>query len=135
MKATLFLLLLGIAAVGLLSCFRSGHHAALTVSWPPLSDFPAVSGRAATGEDVSAGRAVFVAADAGKPIGEPLPITVPQYAFQRSADAGERVPCVIIQAEQARDQQLVGAVLLPKRTFVVGALREFDLLGKALPAK
>ncbi|MEP7249482.1 MAG: hypothetical protein ABI787_06875 [Spartobacteria bacterium] len=131
MKAAPFSLLLAMAAVDLLSCSRSGHDSPPPVAWPPLSEFPAVSGRAATAEDVSAGRAVFVASDAGKSIGEPLSIALPQYAFQRTA--GQRVPCVIIQAEQARDQQMVGAILLPKRTFAVGTLRDFDLLGTTPP--
>ena len=93
-----------------------------------------MSGRAATAEDVSAGRAVFVLQDAGKPIGEPMAITVPQYALHRDEESGTQTPCVIIQAEQARGQRVIGACMLPDRSFMAGLFPGFDLLGTTPPS-
>ncbi|WP_147263241.1 hypothetical protein [Roseimicrobium gellanilyticum] len=99
------------------------------MTWPPLSEFAFVSGRAATAEDVSAGRAVFVLQDTGQPIGEPINIIVPQYALHRDEVSGTQTHCVIIQAEQARGQRLVGACVLSDHSVMAGLFSEFELLG------
>ncbi len=104
------------------------------MTWPALSEFAFVSGKAATTEDISAGRAAFVLQDAGGPIGEPLDISVPQYAIYRNEESGTQTPCVIIQAEQARGQRLIGASMLPARSFTVGLLSNFELLGTTPPS-
>ena len=105
--------------------------------WPPLSEFTAVSSKTAL-TDVPAGSTVFAQREAGKPIGkpigEPMGITVPQYALHHDEQSGVQTPCVIIQAEQARGQQLLGACMLPDRSHVVGLAREFELLGTTPPA-
>ena len=100
--------------------------------WPSLSEFPAVTGRPATQQDVSAGHAVFVLQDSGRAIGESIPISLPQYAWH-TGDDGLRTPCILIQAEQARGQQLGGAVMLPERGFMAGMFTEFHLLGTTPP--
>ena len=72
------------AAASLLACSKKPQLNPLPkLAWPPLSEFAAVSGRPATTEDVSAGRAAFVLQEAGRSIGEPIDISVPQYAILR----------------------------------------------------
>jgi len=107
--------------------------AASEVSWPALSEFKSTSHKAATTSEVSAGAAVFVLQDAGKPIGHPIDIELPQYAFHVDADSGEKRPCVVIQAEEARGQRLIGAYVLPERTLLAGFYNEFQLLGTSPP--
>ena len=98
--------------------------------WPPLPSQGFITGRAATQADVSAGKAAFVAQVGNTIIGKPLPIAIPQYAYFK--DGGKRVPVIIIQAEEAQGQKLVGA----RRTNgadVVGFLTDFELLGNVRP--
>jgi len=102
--------------------------------WPPLANYPAISGRAATVADVDAGRAAFVLQDAGKPIGRPLDLKLPQYAYPLDAGTKQRKPCVIIQAEEARGQKLVGCRILPDGGLLAATLTEFELLGNKPPA-
>jgi len=127
MKPTLQCVFLVISGV-FLACNKK-PLATPNMTWPPLSEFPAVSGRAATAEDVSAGRAVFVLQDSGNPIGEPISMPVPQYALHRDEQSGKQTPCVIIQAEHARGQRVVGACMLPDRSIMAGLFPEFELLG------
>lgn len=101
----------------------------LRFDWPPLAGFSGVTGRPATEEDVKAGRAVFVVTSSGVPIGVPLGIVVPQYALHRDEETGEVTPCVVVQAEQAGPERLVGCLLLPGRDLFAGKLAEFTLLG------
>ena len=103
------------------------------VAWPPLPKDGFVSGRAATNEDVKAGRAAFSMQSEGRVIGQPLPIAVPQYAFHVS-ESGVRTPGVIIQAEVGLGIPMLGIRSLRDGT-VLGALqREFVLLGTSVPA-
>ncbi len=103
------------------------------VTWPPLPTDGFVSGRAATNEDVKAGRAAFSLQSAGRVIGQPLPITVPQYAFHVS-QSGVRTPGIIIQAEVGLGIPMLGIRTLADGT-VLGALQwEFVLLGTSVPA-
>jgi len=128
-----FILLLAIASFP--ACSKKPNLKPLPkVTWPTLSEFAFISDRAATTEDVSEGRAVFVLQDAGKPIGEPIGIPVPQYAIHRDKETGTQTPCVIIQAEQARGQRLIGASMLPHRSIMAGFLQEFELLGTTPPS-
>ncbi|HOF08686.1 MAG TPA: hypothetical protein PLV33_01675 [Opitutaceae bacterium] len=103
------------------------------VAWPELRTIACVSARAATPDDVNQGRAVFVLADAGKPIGVPMKITIPQYAYHVDAER-KRTPCVVIQAEEARGQRLIGCILLPGREIMAGMFTEFELLGTEIPS-
>jgi len=102
--------------------------------WPDLKSVACVSGRPATKDDVAAGRAVFVLQDHGAPIGEAMKIEVPQYAYHLEADTKERTPCVIIQAEQARGQKLIGCKLLEKGGMMAGLFSEFVLMGDKVPS-
>jgi len=101
--------------------------------WPDLKGIECVSGRAATREDVDSGRAVFVLMDADKPIGIPIKIRLPQYAFHVDAETKKRTPCVVIQAEEARGQKLIGCRILSGGKIMAGFLAEFILLGEKAP--
>jgi len=103
------------------------------LSWPPLAEFHYVSGRAATEDDISAGRAAFVLQDAGKSIGAPIAIAIPQYAFYRDEKSGVREPCIVIQAEEARGQKVIGAASISDRSLKVGLFQDFELLGTTSP--
>jgi hypothetical protein len=98
--------------------------------WPPLSGQKCISGRAATAADVDAGNAVFVLQAEGQPIGKPLGIKIPQYAFHLEEGTGRRTPCVIIQAEEARGQRMIGCRMLYKGELLAATLAEFELLGE-----
>jgi hypothetical protein len=113
----------------LLSLFGATAGAQQTV-WPPLPTTGYIAGRAATKEDVAAGRAVFVAARGNVVIGRPMSIQVPQYAWS-TAD-GKKEPAVIIQAEEAGGQKLVGARLV-SGGLVAGLITDFELLGTKAP--
>lgn len=99
------------------------------VQWPSLTDYPCTVGRAATSNDVSAGRAVFVLQADGQPIGQALSITVPQYAFHIDEETKQRTPCIIIQAEEARGQRLIGCRTLPGGQITAALFHEFEFLG------
>jgi hypothetical protein len=103
------------------------------MSWPPLSEFTAVTNRPATQADVAEGSAVFVLQDQGQPIGEPIDIVLPQYALHVDQEANTKTPCVLIQAEQARGQMVAGARILPDRSIMAGLYGEFELLGSTPP--
>lgn len=103
------------------------------ISWPSISGFLCVSGRAATKDDISAGRAAFLLQDAGQTIGEAIAITIPQYAFHCDEQTGARQPCVVVQAEQARGQRLIGAASFSDGSLIVGLFHEFELLGTTPP--
>jgi hypothetical protein len=98
--------------------------------WPKLPTSEFVAGRAATIQDVEAGRAVFVAQSSGIQIGKPLSITIPQYAWHNSN--GKKTPVVVIQAEEANGQKIVGAKTT-SGSYLAGLLFEFELLGSAPP--
>jgi len=102
--------------------------------WPPLSEFDAVSGRAATDADVRDGRAVFLLqAQNGVSTGKPLRIEIPQYAFHVDEETRESTAVVIIQAEELADQRIVGAIVVGSGQALVGLLQEFRLLGTVAP--
>lgn len=101
-------------------------------TWPQLPIDAFVSGRTAIEEDVNAGRAVFVLRSNDMPIGEPIDIEIPQYAYQLDQESGQRIACILIQAEAAGNQLLAGVRYLDGQ---IGAafLSEFELLGKITP--
>jgi hypothetical protein len=103
------------------------------IQWPSLKDYPSISGRAATTNDVAANRAVFVLESGGRVIGHPLDIKIPQYAFHIDEQTHKRTPCVIIQAEEAKGQQIIGARTLPDGSAMAALYREFEFLGDTPP--
>jgi len=68
----------------------------------------------------------------GQPIGHPLGISVPQYAFHIDQKTKQRTPCVIIQAEEARGQRLIGCRTLPDGEIMAALFHEFEMLGERL---
>lgn len=103
------------------------------MTWPSLTQFSATTGRAATAKDVDNGSAVFVLSNSGKPIGTPINIVLPQYALHVDSETGVKTPCIVIQAEQANGQKLIGAYLLPEMELFAGLYSEFVLLGTNIP--
>jgi hypothetical protein len=78
--------------------------------WGPIrpelwSTVPAIRDRPATEWDVHGGIAVFYM---GNDSQEALPMTLPQPAFHVDAETGRMTPVVVIQAESAGDQHIVG---------------------------
>jgi len=113
--------------VALLGCHRPAP--APTVHWPPLPADGFVAGRAATAEDVRAGRAGFSMEN-----GEALPVPVPQYAFHVSP-SGDRRPGIIIQAEVGQGVPVYSMRTIPDGVLVYAMEREFVLLGTAMPSE
>ena len=108
----------------------AGAVAAEPVVWPPLPKGDFISGRAATKADVDAGRAVFVAAQGDIVIGKPIEMQIPQYAWHK--DGNRKTPVVIIQAEEANGQKIVGA-RQSNGQYLAATLSEFELLGSNVP--
>ena len=100
------------------------------IQWPPLPDSGFIEGRAAEQKDIAAGNAAFVAAVNGVSIGKPLDIGIPQYAYYN--DAGVKIPVIIIQAEEAQGQKILGA-RQANGGEIVGQLTDFELLGRKTP--
>jgi hypothetical protein len=103
------------------------------IDWPSLADYPHLTGRPAEFSDVHAGRAVFVARVNGQLVGRPVPIPVPQYAFQVDQDTQQRTPCIVVQAEEANSRQIFGARRVPDGQELVGFSDDFELLGSSPP--
>jgi hypothetical protein len=117
--------------IGVLLLSTVGSHAdAQSTMWPPLPKQGFVVGRAATQADIAAGNAAFVAAVGGVTIGKPLPLAIPQYAYYRNGT--DKIPVVVIQAEEAQGKKLIGARLVTGEE-VVGLISDFELLGTDRP--
>jgi hypothetical protein len=99
------------------------------VKWPPLSKYGYTAGRSATSKDVNDGRAVFVLLNNKMPIGRPIEITIPQYAFHLNHETNQRIPCVIIQAEEASGQKLIGCRVVSNNEIMAGLASEFEFIG------
>ncbi len=106
---------------------------AVEAKWPRLETVGSVKERPATKEDMQRGHAAFMINSDRISIGVPLDIEIPQYAFQVDGDTGSRNPVVIIQAEQANGEQVVGYREVSTNTLGVGLLQEFELLGLRPP--
>lgn len=107
--------------------------AADKVIWPDLSAYKVVVGRAATEADINAGRAVFVLKSSSTPIGRPLPIRLPQYAYHVDPVAKTETPCVLIQAEEGNGQKLGGCRVISDGSLLAGFIGEFKLRGQKRP--
>jgi hypothetical protein len=75
---------------------------------------------------------VFVAAIGEKVIGRALEMPIPQYAYFN--DRGRKIQVVVVQAEEAKGKQIVGARALDG-TPIVGLISDFELLGNARPER
>lgn len=104
--------------------------AAEAPAWPALPSQGFIRGRPATKADVAAGDAVFVVVIGEKVIGRTLEMPIPQYAYFN--DRGRRIQVVVVQAEEARGKQIVGARALDG-TPVFGFISDFELFGNARP--
>jgi hypothetical protein len=99
--------------------------------WPALPTRGFVTGRAATQQDMADGDAVFVAEVGGQIVGEPLDITVPQYAIHIDHEAGVGKRVIVLQAERAGGIEMIGYVELETDAYGVATAAEFELLGTA----
>lgn len=99
-------------------------------TWPNLSDFGFVAGRAATKADVEEGRAVFLLQSDEESAGIPLEIEIPQYAYHTNLQTNERTAVVVVQAEEMDGKKYVGAVDITSRKRLMGYLWEFYLYGE-----
>jgi hypothetical protein len=99
--------------------------------WPPLPAKAFISGRAANEQDIKDGNAIFVAKIGGTIIGKPLPVTVPQYAYWTDG-SGEKVPVIIVQAEEAIGMQLFGFRDASGADYAATG-PEIELLGTRIP--
>lgn len=109
-------------------------HGGENVAWPDLSNIKCVSQRSATEADINEGAAVFLLQSEGINIGSPMNLDIPQYAIHTDGETGEQSNVVIIQAEEANNQQVIGALIVGSNEFVVGLINEFKLLGKVVPS-
>ena len=103
--------------------------------WPDLSKIKHVSGRVATQNDINEGAAVFMLQSEGIPIGSPMKIEIPQYAIHTNVETNEKTKVIIIQAEEAKGQQIVGALDFTTNEIMAGLFHEFTLLGTEKPNK
>lgn len=130
LHATVKILIIA-AIVTLCGCGRK--EASVKTDWPDLSKYQATVGRAATSNDVAAGRAVFVLQSQGQPIGQPIVMLLPQYAIHNDPETKTTEPCIVIQAEEANGQRLIGCYMLPSNQMLAGFVNEFTLLGQKKP--
>jgi hypothetical protein len=84
-----------------------GLSSAVAQSWPALPGSGFISGRPASERDISDGNAIFVLKSNDLPIGKPLQITIPQYAYLVE-EGGKRTRVILVQAEEANGVKLFG---------------------------
>ena len=122
---------LGKTIIALLLCIVGTAAQGQSSVWPPLLKQGFMVGHSATQADVTAGNAAFVAAIGGVTIGKPLAIAIPQYAYYKNGN--EKLPVIVIQAEEAQGKKLIGARLVTGQD-VVGFITDFELLGRVPPS-
>jgi hypothetical protein len=83
--------------------------------------------------DIDNGAAVFLLQSNGINIGKPLAIEIPQYAIHSDGETGVKSYVVIVQAEEANGQKIIGALNVETQEFMAGLLSEFEFLGKIKP--
>ena len=66
---------------------------------------PCLTGRAATQDDVGAGRAVFAAPGADS---QPIDLKLPRCAIHTDQETGKQTPVIVVQAEDARGTKTIG---------------------------
>ena len=84
-----------------------GLSSAVAQNWPALPGRGFISGHPASEKDVSDGNAIFVLKANDLPIGKPLQITIPQYAYLIE-EGGKRTRVILVQAEEANGIKLFG---------------------------
>ncbi len=104
------------------------------MNWPNLNEISYVSGRVAIEEDINSGAAVFMLQSEGENIGTAMKIDIPQYALHKNEE-GKISKVVIIQAESANEQEVIGALSIADGSFMVGLFNEFEFLGKNKPSE
>lgn len=119
-----------VISILLISAFTQGEE---RVAWPDLSTIKYVSQRPATEADINDGAAVFLLRSEGVNIGTPMNLDVPQYAIHTDGENGEISHVVVIQAEEANGQQVIGALVVGSNEFMAGLASEFKLLGQSKP--
>ena len=98
-------------------------------TWPALPTTGFVSGRAATKAEFESGTALFYLEAGGRPVGLPIAVDIPQYAFLKDDTSGELVPVILLQAESNGVSLIVGCREVNGGGIRVAALREIELLG------
>ena len=118
----------------ILICFSSSIVQGVEkVAWPDLSEVKFVAKRSATEADINDGAAVFLLQSEGENIGKPMSLEIPQYAIHKDSETGEKSKVVVIQAEEANGQQVIGALIIETNEFMAGLANEFEFLGKFKP--
>ncbi len=100
-------------------------------AWPKLPVSGYITGRSATEADLKLGDAIFLSLLDGKPNGAPATIAVPQYALLVQEN-GNRLPVVVVQAEDTEEGTLLGMRDAEGRSYVV-TKAEALLLGSTHP--
>jgi len=83
-----------------------------------------LTGRAATQDDVGAGRAVFAAPGADA---KPIDLKLPRCAIHVDQETGKKTPVIVVQAEDARGNKTIGYRFLSGAAGVC-LLSELELL-------
>jgi len=68
-------------------------------------DTPSLTGRAATLDDVGAGRAVFAAPSASS---QPIDLHIPRCAIHTDQQTGRKTPVIVVQAEDVGGRKTIG---------------------------
>lgn len=118
--------------LGLALALSPGPAAAQT-AWPGLPTDHFMTGRAATQQDVQDGNALFALAAEASPT--PLELEIPQYAVHRNSDTGEDEGVIVLQAESASGQRVVGYVRVQDQQLGVDVIESFELLGTSVPTR
>jgi len=97
--------------------------------WGPIDlkswrQTPFIEGRAATDQDVEAGRAVFAVG------GEPVELDLPSCAIVREEGVGEPTPVILIQAERLEDGTVAIGFRLVDGGMGITTLDDVELLSE-----
>lgn len=103
------------------------------IDWPDLPPSCYVKGRAGNASDVRLHCAAFVATGKdGKPIGKPLKVVVPQYAYHIDPKTKKKTPVILLQAEDAMGIPIAGFQVVGGG-MMVDTLNSLQLLGTRKP--
>lgn len=99
------------------------------LTWPDLPESGYIVGKTADREAVQAGKAIFVLEQDGVPASRPSTLQIPQYAYHVERTTGKGSPCIIVQAEEFRGVQMIGARDFVNNKDLVDLSGNFVLLG------